>query len=261
MNAEEVKRILLEIEDTKLEFSLIFSGKTSKKVNGLYKVETHEIIIHNRNFSSDNELIYTAIHEYTHHKQFEAEGLKNTKRPHTIKFWSMFHHLLGIAEEKGFYNISLKNGSELDEITKKIKNVLMVEDGRLLKELGSLLHRARELCKAQNVRYEDYIDRVLKLPRNTASSIEKMHIFNVDPSIGYDAMKTIANVKNAEKRKEVENLYNASKSPATFNAMLKKPKEIDEKTMLEKEKRRLELTIENMQKRLKEVEDKLIEMK
>ena len=31
MNAEEVKRILLEIEDTKLEFSLIFFAKQVKK--------------------------------------------------------------------------------------------------------------------------------------------------------------------------------------------------------------------------------------
>jgi hypothetical protein len=64
MNQDQVKAKLLAIEDAPLEFSLIYSGKKSNKVNGLYKPESREIIIHNRNFSDDNLLLYTAIHEY-----------------------------------------------------------------------------------------------------------------------------------------------------------------------------------------------------
>ncbi|MGP1510875.1 MAG: hypothetical protein ACTTIU_10140, partial [Treponema lecithinolyticum] len=67
MNCEQVKNILLSIENTDLDFEMIFSGKESKKVNGLYKPETREIILHNKNFKTDNQLVYTAIHEYTHH--------------------------------------------------------------------------------------------------------------------------------------------------------------------------------------------------
>ena len=74
MNQDRVKEILLETADTELEFSVVFTGKSSKKVNGLYKPDTHEIILHNKNFANDNELIYTAVHEYTHHKQCEKEG-------------------------------------------------------------------------------------------------------------------------------------------------------------------------------------------
>ena len=67
MNQDQVKDMLLSLENTELEFSVIFSGKESKRVNGLYKIEEREIILHNRNFKTDNQLIYTAIHEYTHH--------------------------------------------------------------------------------------------------------------------------------------------------------------------------------------------------
>ena len=68
MNQDQVKEILLQIEESELEFSVTFTGKASKKVNGLYKSDTHEILLHNKNFSVDNELLYTAIHEYTHHR-------------------------------------------------------------------------------------------------------------------------------------------------------------------------------------------------
>ena len=67
MNNDQIKEILLSIEETDIDFTVTMSGKESKKVNGLYKPDNHEIILHNLNFKSDNQLIYTAIHEYTHH--------------------------------------------------------------------------------------------------------------------------------------------------------------------------------------------------
>jgi len=260
MNQAQVKDILLQIEDTSLDFSLIFSGKASRKVNGLYKPETREIILHNKNFANDNEMIYTAIHEYTHHKQCEKEGIPHSTRHHTQKFWAMFHRLLNMAEEKGFYKIGVEEGTELEEITKRIRSVLMRENGRIMKELGELLSKARKLCKETHVRYEDYIDRVLKLPRSSAASMEKMYAFDVDPSIGYDAMKSVANISNLERRKEAEMLYAANNSPAVVKTSLKPRREENEKTLLEKERLRLERTIQTMKVRLEEVKTRLTEL-
>ncbi len=256
MRQEDVKKILLEIEDTSIDFSLIFSGKKSKKVNGLYKPETHEIILHNHNFANDNELLYTAIHEYTHHKQFEKEG-NVKKRPHTTKFWSMFHELLSRAEEKGFYKIGIEEGSELEEVTRQIREVLMVQDGKIMKELGGLLIKARDLCVANHVRYEDYIDRVLKMPRSTASTLEKIKVYDVPPSIGYDAMKAVANIKNPEKRQLAQDAYASAESPAMAKKALIVERNEDEKEVLQKEKRRIERAIETMQERLRSVEARL----
>ena len=108
MNRDQIKELLLSLENTDLDFEVIFSGKSSKKVNGLYKCETREIILHNKNFNTDNQLIYTAIHEYTHHLLYEAEaaqngGLKPRKyaKAHGNAFWAKFHSLLEIAEKKG----------------------------------------------------------------------------------------------------------------------------------------------------------------
>ncbi len=261
MRAEDVKKILLEIEETEVDFTLIFSGKKSKRVNGLYKSDTHEIILHNHNFETDNELIYTAIHEYTHHRMNEIDGPLNSRRPHTNKFWAMFHRLLSIAEEKGFYKIEVQSSSKLDELTRKIRDVLMVEDGKILKELGSLLKEARELCRECHIRYEDYIDRVLKMQRGTASSLERISSFDLNPAIGYDAMKAVASIKNPEKRREAEELYASAASPAVAKQTWGAKQETEsERDVLEREKRRIERAIENMKERLKSVELKLSEM-
>ena len=73
MDNDKIKEMLLNIQESKLEFTVVMTGKESKRVNGLYKPETREILLHNKNFKTDNELIYTAIHEYTHHLINEEE--------------------------------------------------------------------------------------------------------------------------------------------------------------------------------------------
>lgn len=260
MNQDRVKEILLETADTELEFSVVFTGKSSKKVNGLYKPDTHEIILHNKNFANDNELIYTAVHEYTHHKQCEKEGGFYSTRVHSPKFWTLFHSLLAEAEKKGFYKITLEESPELLELTDEIRQVIMVEDGKLMKELGRLLGKARPLCKKAGVRYEDYVDRVLCLPRASATAIEKISAYDVNPAIGYEAMKFVANIGNAEKRAEAEEMFLNKTSPATVRGTISKKKEEDPRRTLEKEKRRLEKTILSLQARLETVESRLANM-
>lgn len=260
MNQDRVKEILLETEDSELEFSVVFTGKASKKVNGLYKPDTHEIILHNKNFANDNELIYTAVHEYTHHKQCEKEGGFYSTRVHTPKFWSLFHTLLEKAEQKGFYKLTLEESPELLELTEEIKQVIMIEDGKLIKELGLLLIKARTLCKKAGVRYEDYIDRVLCLPRPAASTMEKISAYNINPNIGSEAMKIVANIGNPDKRAEAEELFLKKNSPAAVKGMLSPKKEDDPRKNLEKEKRRIEKTILSLQAKLENIESKLANM-
>ena len=260
MNQDQVKEILLQIEESELEFSVTFTGKASKKVNGLYKSDTHEILLHNKNFSVDNELLYTAIHEYTHHRLCELDGTRSG-RVHTQRFWSYFHRLLQKAEEKGLYKIAMEESPELLELTDTIRTTIMAEDGKLMKELGRLLSKARVLCKQAGVRYEDYIDRVLCLPRASAATIEKIHAFDVKPELGYEAMKVVANIANPDKRAAAEDLFLQKHSPAFVRDSVKnKPQDEDPRRKLENEKRRIERTIVSLQARLSELEDTLAKM-
>ena len=262
MNTDQAKKKLLAIEDAPMEFTVIFSGKKSKRVNGLYKPDTREIIIHNRNFAADdNLLIYTAIHEYAHHFHACARGGHLSPRAHTAEFWAILHGLLEKAEKKGIYKDVFSGSKELEELTAVIRKKYLTENGNLVKELGQLLLKAHDLCFAIGGRYEDYIDRILRIPRQAASLAVRMHQYNLDPQTGADNMRFLAGISNEEKRQAAENALIAGKSPDSVKIALRKKTENEEdedpRFRLEKEKIRLERTIASLTRRLEEVEREL----
>jgi hypothetical protein len=263
MNQETVKEMLLDIERSDLEFSVTFTGKSSKKVNGLYKPDTYEILLHNKNFKTDNQLVYTAIHEYAHHLLNEAKqeaglGTPKYSRVHTPAFWARFHQLLDTAQAKGRYTLDISASPELAALTEDIQKNYLAKNGELMREFGGLLLRARELCDEAQIRFEDYIDRTLKLPRASARSITKIAELKVNPALGYDNMKLVASLPTEEKRQAAEEQFLSGKSPDSVRVSLRKPQdETDAKTRLEQEKRRLEKTIEQLSRRLETVEENL----
>lgn len=260
MNQDRVKELLLSVRDAPLDFSVVFSGKQSKKVNGLYKPETREILIHNRNFTDDNQLVYTALHEYAHHLHACSRGGSLGKRAHTAEFWSLFHGLLADAEKAGIYRNVFAESPELDELTETIRKRYLYENGNLVKELGGLLIRANELCLQIGARFEDYVDRVLRIPRLAARTAMKINQYDVNPSMGADNMKIVAGIRNPEKREAAEGALLSGKSPdevKTAMAAGRSDAEADPRIRLEKEKTRLERTIDSLSKRLEEVNREL----
>jgi hypothetical protein len=266
MNQDQVKKKLLAIEDAPLDFTVVFSGKKSKKVNGLYKPDTREILIHNRNFSGGsggeeadaNLLIYTAIHEYAHHLHACSRGGHLSPRAHTAEFWAILHGLLEKAEAKEIYKDVFSGSKELGELTETIREKYLTENGSLVKELGRLLLKAHDLCSAVGGRYEDYIDRVLRVPRQAANLAVRMYQYNLNPQTGADNMRFLAGIPNEEKRRAAETSLIAGKSPDTVKTALRqKPEAEDPRRDLEKEKLRLERTIASLTKRLEEVEREL----
>ncbi|MGL4981520.1 MAG: hypothetical protein ACRC4W_01445 [Treponemataceae bacterium] len=259
MNQDNVKQILLSIQDTQIDFSVTFTGKESKKVNGLYKPETYEILLHNKNFKSDNQLIYTAIHEYAHHLQNEAtNGMHCCSRVHTNDFWALFHSLLEQAEQKGIYILGLEKSPELEELTHEIKKNFLEQNGKLMVDFGKMLAKAHKLCQDAHIRYEDYIDRILCVPRAAARDARKVANLSLNPQIGFENMKVLASISNDNKRIEAEQKILQGKSPDLVRSFVKrKSEELDKKVLLEKEKNRLEKTIHSLQNRLDEVEKNL----
>ena len=268
MNQDQVKNKLLSIEDSPLEFTVIFTGKKSKRVNGLYKPDTREILIHNRNFDSDkksgptdgtanNLLLYTAIHEYAHHIHACSRGGKLSPRAHTAEFWAILHGLLEKAEKKGVYKNVFDSSAELSKLTETIRKKYLKENGALIKDLGMQLMKARELCESAGGRWEDYIDRVLRIPRQAANLAVRMHRYNLNPETGADNMRFLAGIGNEEKRGAAEAALLSGKSPDTVKTALRQKPDEDPRTQLEKEKARLERTISSLTKRLKEIEIEL----
>ena len=267
MTNEKIKEILLELEPCEIDFTVTQTGKESKRVNGFYKPDTHEIFLHNLNLKTDNMIIYTAIHEYTHHlvtieKQENDPSYGRACKVHTQEFWAKFGGLLAIAEQKGYYSIGWEDNPELKELTQDIKENYLAKNGQLMMDFGKKLAKAFDLCQMANIRYEDYIDRVLCLPRNTAKDLRKVAAVEVNPAIGFDNMKVVASVKKSDERQQVEQEFlQGGKSPSTVREMMKQKsaeaRGVDPKTKLEKEKSRLEKTIAQLTQRLEYVEESL----
>jgi len=264
MNQDQVRERLLSVQDSPLEFSLVFSGKTSRKVNGLYKPESREIIIHNRNFDredraiADNLLMYTALHEYAHHLHCCASGGKLPARAHTREFWATFHALLEKAEAKEVYRDIISGSPELTELTQTIREQYLKENGNLVKELGRQLLKAHEICEELGVRFEDYVDRMLRIPRTSANVAMKIFNYDLNPESGADNMRFLAGIRGGQKRKEAESALLGGKSPDTVRAeVAKRPPEAEPTVRLEKERERLKRTIESLSQRLDEVNREL----
>jgi len=262
MNQDKVKEKLLAIEDAPLEFTLVFSGKKSKKVNGLYKVQSREIIIHNRNFKTDeagqNLLLYTSIHEYAHHLHSCSRGGTLSSRAHNSEFWAIFHALLEKAENKKIYKDVFSVSPELLKLTDVIRNKYLKNNGELVKEMGKHLLKAHDLCTGIGVRFEDYVDRMLRIPRTAANTAIKMFEYDIAPEVGADNMRFLAGIRNSDERKAAETALIKGKSPDTVKiAVRKKSGNESPVERLEKEKTRLERTIASLNKRLDEIKREL----
>ena len=213
--------------------------------------------------------MYTAIHEYTHHlineqEIAEAAGMRPLKssKVHTSAFWAKFPALLDVAEEKGIYKMDMSASPELEELTNEIRKNYLEANGRLMIEFGKKLSRAHELCEAANIRYEDYLDRVLRIPRTSAASITKVAATSVNPALGFDNMKMVSAIKKSDDRTRAEEQLLGGKSVETVREMMKRKVSggDDKKSKLEKEKQRLEKTINELEKRLEIVEEHLANM-
>lgn len=262
MNQDRVKEILLEVEECPKPFTLVFSGKTNKKVNGLYKPATAEIVLHNRNFESDNQLLYTALHEYAHHLQCCRNAGLASARPHTQEFWAIFHALVDKAEEKGLYQNIFDTDPEFVELTKTIKERCIRQNGEIMLEFGRLLSSAAELCRKRQARFEDYVERVLGVPKATAVSAVASQQAGLDPSLGWDGLRFVSGIKDeGERAKAIEALQSGA-SPSSVKGMLKTEasRDDDPADRLLKEKSRIEATIRNLTERLEEIEQKLSEL-
>jgi hypothetical protein len=258
MNQDQVKEQLLRLEPDTEEFSVIFSGKQSRRVNGVYHPEIREIIIHNKNFAIDNDLMYTAIHEFAHHLHFTRSAVPISDKAHRNEFWDIFHKLLAKAETLGIYRSIFDIDKDFRALTQKIREEFLARNGALMKEFGALLIQAENLCKKNHTRFEDYVDRILGVHRTTARVLMRLQALDVNPAIGFENMKTVASLRNEEDRKGAEAAFLSGKSPDMVKAEFgRRPQAKEPSEQLRQEKKRIEKTIASLGRRLEEIEHRL----
>lgn len=261
MNQDQVKQLLLKLDNKVEDFTVQFSGKESKKVDGLYKPDLKEILIHNKNHKTENELVYTAIHEFAHHINCTKSAKPVTARSHTVIFWDTFHRLLYKAEQLEIYNNIFKTDNDFVAMTEEIKSKYFTANGQLMKDFGNTLIKAMQLCSDKNVSFEDYVDRELGLHRHAAKTIMQTVKLDINPEIGFENMKTAVRIKNPEIRKQVEQAFSTGSSPdmvkAEFSPHFAEQKKKSRIEFLQEEKQRLKDTLQNVKNKLVQVESEI----
>lgn len=255
MTNEEIKQTLISLEKAEIDFSVTQTGRASQKVNGLYKPATFEIFLHNKNFTTENELIYTAIHEYTHHlisckqKKFGIE-VKKGSRSHTTEFWAKFDDLLEKAVEAKIY--TRKHSEDLSGLIDEAKKIDR-EIVNLKKKLGKILSEIHEKSQEESIRFEDILSHDLNISKNTAEKCLKTK--NIEENFGQDEMETVLKVKDSHTRQNIIDGLKKGKTINQASASIKKDKNLSKYEKLTKEKVRLEKTIQQLEERLEIVSE------
>lgn len=263
MNQDRIKELLIKIREPREEFSVVMTGKASKKVNGFYRYEERTIYLHNKNFQNDTDMIYTAIHEYAHHLQIcENPSLAASgARCHSRAFWALFHTLLDEAESRQIYLPIYRTDAELAAMAERLKEKYLKDNAAFMLEFGRELTKAYALCTSKGVRFDDFADRCLGLPRTEAKTLMAVSSSpNPDPSLGWDNLKTLTRIRDEEMLHQAEEAFREGKSSDFVKEeFLNKPArkvQTEEERLLE-EKKRLERTISNLEKRLEEINRRL----
>ncbi len=256
MNQSQVKELLLKIKNDVEAFDLIFSGKKSLRVDGLYKPDIRQIIIHNKNTNDENAIIYTAIHEFAHHVHITTSPVPVSRRAHTKEFWSILHGLLDTAERKGLYNNKFKSIKAFRDLTAELKEKYLVQNGHLMRDFGKLLLKAFQLCREYDMSFDDYTDRELGFGRNEAKKLIRIYREGINPEVGYPHMQTLLRIRNADDRRKAEADFLEGKSSDYVQTSFISSSGKKEETpalMLQKEKQRIERSIQSLSRRLEQI--------
>jgi hypothetical protein len=258
MNQDQVKEMLLKLHDCTEDFTLIFSGKKSKKVNGLYRWDKNEIIIHNRNFENnargENLLFYTAMHELAHHIQ-RTELKQKSARAHTQLFYSILDDLVDAAENKKLYKVEIDK--ETQDCIDEIRDI-SCQIAELQRKLGQVIKALEEKCHDKGIRFDDVIERKSQISLKTAKQTIKAHGLNLPEELGSDIQEAVIRERDGEKQAAMIHAARKGKSIAQVNRTVTRPIDQEDETVsLVKEKNRIERTIASLNRRLEEVEEQL----
>lgn len=148
MSNAEIQSSLKKLFNCKADFTVILTGKKSSKVNGLYDPNSYKILLHNKNFQTKNEIMYTAIHELTHHILITEKNVKSA-RSHSGLFWATFYDLIDKAIELGFYSRTRSEETKaLVESAKKIQNEIINAQKKLGEIIAKIFDVEREAQRA-----------------------------------------------------------------------------------------------------------------
>jgi hypothetical protein len=263
MGPEEAKRRLLLLRRPLEDFTLVFSGKKSRRINGTYYPARKEIAINNLNFvGEDNELeenllMSTAIHEFAHHL-VDTELDQPRSRCHTALFWSVFDDLAEEAERTGVCRLRPDEQTlELAEAAAEISRRMAA----LQRELGAALKLAAESCKRQGISPDDLFRRKIKLTMASCKRAMEADSLGAPESVNMDQQAALLAERSPERRRAMAEGIREGKTVDQIKRPADRPaSEPDDFGRLSGERDRLERSIMRLQIRLAGVQARLEEL-
>ncbi|MDR0719463.1 MAG: hypothetical protein LBF78_07490 [Treponema sp.] len=255
MNRDEVKEKLLLLHTCAVEFNVLFSGKKSKKVNGIYK-NSRDIVIHNKNFTKDETLFYTAMHELAHHILVTEYNQKGS-RSHTRLFWRTFHDLVDKAESLGIYKQSIDDTAQ--KLIREARE-LSCQIAELQRKLGNVIIKLYEHCQKTGDRPEALLERNAQISRGTSGKAMLAARLDLPKELGADIQEAILSERSQENHIEMVKAGTEGKTVAQIKrapAARAEKEDEGETERLIKEKGRLMKTIKTLVRRLNDVEKEL----
>jgi hypothetical protein len=166
------------------------------------------------------------------------------------------------AEGEGLYRSLFDTDKDFVALTHRIRRDFVGRNGELMKEFGKNLLEARDLCRKKNAVFEDYVERVIGLKRGSAKTMMKVYSLDVDSSLGYENMKTVASLGNPADRRWAEDAMKKGMSPPQVDRGIRDRRGETEETIdsLRSKKRRLERSLSEIRAKLADVEGRLSEL-
>ena len=193
-NQDDLKETLLKVVgENDRDFSVVFTGKKSTRVDGLYKESV--IYVNNRNFDVWNDLVFTGLHELAHHVD------RNRKAPkhHDSRWKAIFCGILKKAidakvyidvfsdKESGIYPFS----AAVRETDNKI--------AALTKQLGKELISLHAECEKDGHPFDDFIMRYMGKNIHEIKKIMKSFASDIISDHGTTAMIRLAGSSGPER--------------------------------------------------------------
>lgn len=259
MNQDTVRENLHRIYQTKEAYHVVFAGRKSKTVNGTYNPQTKAITLYYKNFVdaqgivNGHALMYTAIHELTHHIIATEKG-GHARQAHNQQFWALFYDLVDIAEQLNLYHAAIDDETQMliDEA-----RTISAEIATLQRTLGTVLCKIHQRCTEKGIRVEDVIERKIQLTKQSAHNAITAAALDIpgESAIGMDVQAAIVHSRD-NARNELLQAAQSGKTIAQAAQKAKKDQPVHEEheiLSLEKKKHKIEKDIQTLSVRLQEV--------
>jgi len=122
--------------------------------------------------------------------------------------------------------------------------------------MGNELMESEKLCRKHGARFEDFIERSLKITTQSATSAMKIKAMDLPIEIGVDNMKVVSAIKNDQTRMEATGSLMAGDTLDQVKQQVKaKASEYqDTDVLLMREKKRIQAAMDKLVDRLEQID-------